>query len=139
MRAAALLVPWLLAGLSCTAWALQSDHLSAFHAIALLGSVCGLWIAVRLRRRPQEGQLEWDGQSWVWEAQGQRRIGEVRPRLDWQQGLLLEFLAQDGRAAWLWLERGSAPLRWDALRRAVYAPAAGGSTLSVAAGQGAAW
>ncbi len=139
IRVAALGLPWLLAALSSTAWGLQSDHWSAIHGLALLVSLLGLWIALRLARRPQEGQLDWDGQSWVWEARGQRRFGEVRARLDWQQGLLLEFLAQDGRTVWLWLERSGAPLRWDALRRAVHAPAARGATPSVASGQGAAW
>jgi len=138
MRTAGLLLPWAVAGLACTAWVLQADHWSATHGLALLGCLGGLWLAYRLARQPDEGQLDWDGQSWVWEARGQRRIGEVRARLDWQQGLLLEFLAQDGRTVWLWLERSRIPLRWDALRRAVHAPAARVSTLSTA-GQGAAW
>ncbi len=139
MRMAGLLLPWLLAGLSCTAWVLQSDSRSAVQDLALLGCLGGLWMAYRLARRLDEGQLDWDGQSWVWETPGQRRIGEVRARLDWQQGLLLEFLAQDGPGAWLWLERGRAPLRWDEMRRAVHASAARVSTPSAAAGQGAAW
>jgi hypothetical protein len=139
MRMAGLLLPWLLAGLSCTAWVLQSDHRSVVQDLALLGCLGGLWMAYRLEQRPEEGQLDWDGQSWVWAARGQRRLGEVRARLDWQQGLLLEFLAQDGPGAWLWLERRRAPLRWDELRRAVHAPAARVSTPSAAAGQGAAW
>jgi len=139
MRVAGLLLPWLLAGLSCTTWVLQSDVWSAPQGLALLVSLCGLGMALWRTQRPHEGRLDWDGQSWVWDAQGQRRIGEVRVRLDWQQGLLLEFLAQDGRPVWLWLERRRAPLRWDDLRRAVHAPAPRGGTPSAAAGQGVAW
>jgi hypothetical protein len=124
MRTACLLLPWLLAGLACAAWVLQSDHFSLAHSLALLLWLSGAWLVQAELRRQSEGLLAWDGQSWNWEAQGVRCVGELRPRLDWQQGVLLEFLPLGGRRFWLWLERGMAPLMWDGLRRAVYAPPA---------------
>jgi len=45
----------------------------------------------------------------------------VRPRLDWQAGILLEFRAPSYRVRWLWLERDQQAPRWDALRRALWA------------------
>lgn len=122
VRTVSLLLPWLLAGLTCIAWALQSGQLSAAHGLAVLLGLSGAGMLYAELRRPQEGLLAWDGQSWSWEAQGRRHDGKVRARLDWQQGLLLEFLPVDGRGFWLWPERSMAPLMWLSLRRAVYAP-----------------
>ncbi|MBI2744737.1 MAG: hypothetical protein HYX45_04065 [Burkholderiales bacterium] len=125
MRTAFLLLPWLLAGLVCAIWVLQSDHFSAAHGLALILWLGGAWLVHAELRRQPEGLLAWDGQSWNWETQGGVPcVGGLRPRLDWQQGLLLEFQSLDGRSFWLWLERGMAPLMWESLRRAVYAPTA---------------
>ncbi len=128
MRTACLLLPWVLAGLVCAAWALQSAPFVAAHGLALLLWLGGAWLLHAELRRPVEGLLGWDGQSWSWEVRGQRQSGEVRARLDWQQGLLLEFLPLEGRGFWVWPERREAPLMWDGLRRAVYAPLAVSST-----------
>lgn len=124
LREACLLLPWLLAGLVCAAWTLQAASFSAAQGLALL-----LWLGVAWRllaelRRPAEGLLAWDGQSWLWEAGGQRCLGTPHLRLDWQRGLLLEFQPLDAPAAWLWIERGMEPRKWDGLRRALYAPKA---------------
>ena len=124
MRTACLLLPWLLAGLACAVWVLQSEHFSAAHSLALILWLGGAWLVQSELRRQPQGLLTWDGQSWNWGMQGVQCVGRLRPRLDWQQGLLLEFQALDGRGFWLWLERGMSPLVWDGLRRAVYAPAA---------------
>ncbi|MCZ8294332.1 MAG: hypothetical protein O9312_12520 [Hylemonella sp.] len=125
MRTACLVLPWLLAGLVCAVWVLQSDHFSAAHGLALILWLGGAWLVHAELRRQPEGLLAWDGQSWNWETQGGVPcVGGLRPRLDWQQGLLLEFQSLEGRSFWLWLERGMAPLMWEGLRRAVYAPAA---------------
>lgn len=122
MRTACLLLPWLLAGLVCAAWVLPSDRFSAAHGLALMLWLGGAWLVHTELRCQPEGVLAWDGQSWSWQAQGVQCVGELRPRLDWQQGVLLEFQSLDGRGFWLWLERGMAPLLWESLRRAVYAP-----------------
>jgi len=122
MRMACLLLPWLLAGLVCAFWVLQSDDFSAAHGLALILWLGGAWLVHTELRREPEGLLAWDGQAWNWETQGVQCVGGLRPRLDWQQGLLLEFQSLDGRSFWLWLERRMAPLMWESLRRAVYAP-----------------
>ncbi|MDP3700793.1 MAG: hypothetical protein Q8R72_07800 [Hylemonella sp.] len=124
VRRVGILLPWLLGALTCIAWALQSERLTSVHGLAVLFALSGAVLAHAELRRPEEGLLAWDGQSWSWEAQGRRHDGKVRARLDWQHGLLLEFLPLDGRGFWLWPERQMAPLMWISLRRAVYAPVA---------------
>lgn len=132
IRTAALLLPWALAGLTCIAWALQSDRLSALHGLAVLFVLSGAGLVSAELRRTTAGLLSWDGQSWTWDAQGRRHDGKVLARLDWQQGLLLEFLPLEGRGFWLWPERQMAPLMWVGLRRAVYAPVAGATIVPAA-------
>lgn len=122
VRSALLLLPWLLAGAVGATWAWQSDRLGLAHGLGLLLWLLGAGLVLQELRQAAEGVLRWDGQSWNWAAAGQSCTGTVTPRLDWQQGLLLEFRALDGRVCWLWPERQAAPLYWDALRRALYAP-----------------
>lgn len=43
--------------------------------------------------------------------------------LDLQGCVLLRWRAGRGAVGWLWLDRASAPARWDDLRRAVYSRA----------------
>lgn len=123
MRTALLWLPWLAGGLACAAWSWPSDRLSVAQGLALL-----LWLLAAVViwsewRRPVRGVLRWDGERWNWESAGRSECGSVQARLDWQRGLLLEFRAWQGQQRWLWPERQMAPLYWDALRRALYAPA----------------
>ncbi len=121
IRTACLVLPWLLAGLVCAAWVLQSDERSVGHALALALWLAGAGLIFWDLRHPRFGVLAWDGQGWTWEAQQGRQAGLLRSRLDWQQGLLLEFLPEHGAGFWLWLERREAPRAWPAMRCAVYA------------------
>lgn len=137
MRTTLLLLPWLLGGAVCAAWGWQSDRLNLGHGLALL-----LWllaaVAVAIEwRRPRVGVLRWDGEQWNWESAGRSERGSVHARLDWQRGLLLEFMAVRGQRRWLWPERQTAPLYWEALRRALYAPppAAGPAPVDGAGGR----
>lgn len=130
MRTACFLLPSALAGIACIAWALQSDRLLAAHGLAGLLWLVGAGLVYTELRRPAEGLLSWDGLVWTWEAQGQCHAGTIRARLDWQRGLLLEFLNLDGRTFWCWPERQMGPMMWDGLRRAVYAPGAGTTVTS---------
>lgn len=74
-------------------------------------------------RRTEQGELQWDGQTWAWRRAGAPEgwPGQVAVRLDWQRGLLLAFVGETGRAQWLWLARSADATRWLALRRALYA------------------
>ena len=120
MRSTLLILPWLLGGLTCTAWVWVSELPGLFHGLTLLLWLFVAVVALRSLRRPSSGVLRWDGMHWHWETAGFNRMGTVHPALDWQQGLLLKFATAGGRPCWLWLERALAPLYWDALRRAVF-------------------
>jgi hypothetical protein len=124
MRSALLLLPWLLAGAACAAWAWQSDRLGVTHGLGLLLWLMGAGLVLWELRQAAAGVLRWDGQAWNWAQAGYSATGIVTPRLDWQHGLLLEFRSLDGRVCWLWSERQAAPIYWEALRRALYAPTA---------------
>lgn len=76
-----------------------------------------------LLRGAPRGTLHWDGGQWHWRQAGVESMGCVQVRLDWQRGMLLEWRPRQGRRQWLWLESRAAAWQWDALRRAVHAPA----------------
>ena len=82
------------------------------------------WAALWWRTQ-SEGLLLWDGAAWDWSPAGQglARRGRIDVLLDLQHALLLRWAGEEGRCEWLWAERGRAPTRWAALRRAVYSPA----------------
>ena len=124
MRTALLLLPAVLAGVVCAVWAWPSERLNLVQGVAWLLWLAAAAAAVFAWRRPATGILRWDGERWNWDAASGEETGTVQPRLDWQHGLLLEFTATAGRRCWLWPRRSAAPLYWDALRRALYAPAA---------------
>ena len=110
-------------------WSLLADRPYWHQAVA-----AGIWLAcaglaVHSLRWPSLGVLRWDGQNWHWESSGTVLAGSVLPRLDWQAGLLLEFRAPSYRVRWLWLERDSQALRWDALRRALWSRGTAGAPL----------
>lgn len=135
MRSLIYVSPALLATLSCGAWAWQSASPDVVRIPVLL--LCGLVLALAVQAalHPPQGQLVWDGQSWRWDTSAGTHLGSVHARLDGQQRLLLEFRPLQGRALWLWLERGMAPLAWDELRRAVYAVSADRTAMLAASGE----
>jgi len=122
MRALFLWLPLAAGGAIGLLWAWQVARPGLAQGLALLAWVACAVLAAIEYRRPCLGLLHWDGQHWQWDAAGRGRAGTALVRLDWQHGLLLEFRALDGGTAWLWPERRAAPLHWDALRRALYAP-----------------
>jgi hypothetical protein len=86
----------------------------------------GLWLvaallAVRDDSHTPHGHLSWDGRDWQWTSARQSWLVEIRPQLDGQRFILLTLSGAQSGLDWLWLERESAPLHWDALRRAVWA------------------
>ena len=134
MRTALLLLPTVLGGAVCAAWAWPFERLNLTQGLAWLLWLVASAAAVFEWRRPATGILRWDGERWNWDAASGQETGTVQPRLDWQGGLLLEFTNAAGRRRWLWPRRSAAPLYWDALRRALYAPAAGAGPRSPAGG-----
>jgi hypothetical protein len=86
----------------------------------------GLWLvgvllAVRDVSRTPHGHLSWDGRDWHWTLAHQSWLVQIYPQLDGQGFMLLTLSGAQSGDGWLWLERESAPLNWDALRRAVWA------------------
>lgn len=132
MRTLMYVLPALLAALGCGAWAWQSASPDIVRIPVLLLGGLVLAQAVRAALQPPQGQLIWDGQSWRWDTVAGTELGSVHARLDGQQRLLLEFRPLQGRAIWLWLECGEAPLIWSDLRRAVYAVATDAAALPAA-------
>lgn len=137
MRTAFYLAPVTLGGLACLAWALESAPEDFFPLpvlpVFLSWLMTSAWAASSVLR-PAAGVLHWNGRNWLWEDNAQGRQGKegqegrIRVRLDWQSGLLLEFLPLSAkesgrlhRSTWLWLSRGADSASWDGLRRAVFA------------------
>lgn len=118
-----LLVVVLAAGASSLGvWAMQSDQLGWRHVAA-----AGLWlasasVAIWAWWRSPEGLLTWDTKSWSWASGDHIRQVTVSPVLDSQSVLLLCLREPEERALWVWPARRTAPARWLALRRAVFAP-----------------
>jgi toxin CptA len=119
----ALLVLWLCVAGVDFVWWIQSDRIDWRHAAGGAVTLGAAAVAFRTWQLRSNGILQWDGQSWWWDSGGTRVSGELKPRLDLQSVLLLDFSAHTGFRKWLWLERQTAPSRWSALRRAVHAPA----------------
>jgi len=89
--------------------------------IVLAAFILGVWLALRLWRSQISGALVWTGAEWFLERNSVM-TDIVRPDIcfDGQHWLLLR--ARTGRrAAWLWVGRSTAPVRWHALRCALYA------------------
>ena len=114
---------WLCVGAVDALWWFQSDRIDWRHLLAVALTFGAGAMAFRAWQARNTGTLQWDGQSWWWDAGEARVSGELKPRLDLQSVLLLDFRADARSRKWLWLERQAAPSHWSALRRAVFAPA----------------
>ncbi len=117
----ALLSVWSCVTAAYVLWFAQSASVGWQHAFGLCVAAFTALFAIRAWRATPVGVLEWDGQSWWWEASGRRSSGSVAPCLDFQRVLLLSFDAASGPRQWLWLDRSTAQARWIALRCAVHA------------------
>ncbi|MGJ7484981.1 hypothetical protein ACSFA2_06960 [Variovorax sp. LT2P21] len=93
-------------------------------AFLLLGSVLlAGGVAWRFGGHRQVGLLRFDGQYWSWSGRAPPAATRVRVGLDLQVLMLLRLVEPGRPHHWLWLERRADPLRWTALRRAVYSRA----------------
>lgn len=116
------LMLWLAGAAATTAWAMTSPDA---RLVALAASLC-LAVAVLAAAswwRTATGELQWGAGGWQLHLQGLSHDGEPVVALDLQGSLLLRWRAARGAGGWLWLDRISAPGRWDDLRRAVYSRA----------------
>ena len=115
---------WTAGAAGLVAWAASGAGAWRLSLAGVASVAAGAWALAAWWRQPA-GLLGWDGARWSWST-GDGPVVDgcgVRAVLDLQSGLLLRLSAPEG-ARWLWLERSRLPARWDALRRAVYSPAA---------------
>ena len=122
IRGALGLVLWLLGVAAVTGWALTAPDARLVVAAASLCLGVAMLAAVSWWRT-EAGQLKWDGDDWQLHLHGRADGGKPVVALDLQACLLLRWQAAGGTGGWLWLDRASAPARWDDLRRAVYSRA----------------
>jgi hypothetical protein len=112
---------WLLGLAATIAWAWTRPDV---RFVAAAASLCAgaAALAASAWWRTEAGTLQWDGDDWQLHLRGRADAGNPAVALDLQGSLLLRWRA--ARACrWLWLDRASAPARWDDLRRAVYSRA----------------
>jgi toxin CptA len=125
-RAAMLLAAVSFAGLAgLCLWIRQPVPLGWRHLVAGSGWLAATaWAVVAWHRTPA-GVLAWNGSDWNWKAAGNPDAvpGELALATDLGWAVLTRWTPVAGRDAWFWIERGSAPAHWDALRRAVYSRA----------------
>ncbi len=116
------LVLWLLGVAATIAWALTSPDVWRVAAAASLCTVAAV-LAALAWWRTGTGEVQWNADGWQLRLRGQAGDGKPVVVLDLQGSLLLRWHATRGAGGWLWLDRSSAPARWDDLRRAVYSRA----------------
>ena len=90
---------------------------SWLYALSALGMVFVVgWRAFRSPR----GSLHWDGEGWTWTTARLPMRATVHLHADFLFCLVLGLRTEDGKHCWLWPERSHDPIRWSALRRAVF-------------------
>lgn len=114
---------WGLGAAVCALWIRDAGRIGWPQGLALLLWLLTGALALRSLRAAPEGSLRWDGQQWNWQAGSNSLSGTVRPALDLQPWILLEFRPHAGASRWFWLARATDPTRWDALRRALWSRA----------------
>ncbi len=94
-----------------------------FLAGVLIAAVLG---AGDVWRRSPRGTLRWDGHLWEWASSGAAVAGHLVVHLDFQSWMVLSLRADRRQTIWLWPERRSEALSWEALRRAVFSRSGAG-------------
>ena len=77
-------------------------------------------------RRSPRGALRWSGYVWEWTSVGTAQAGHLFVHLDFQSWMVVSLRPERGATRWLWPERRSDALNWDALRRAAFARSGAG-------------
>ncbi|NMM13387.1 MAG: hypothetical protein HHJ17_07600 [Rhodoferax sp.] len=111
-------------------WFRQSDLAGwrqGLYVATLLGTCV---MAVQAWRRSPCGSLRWDGQAWSWTERDVSVCAVLSVHLDLQFFLLLSLRTDTGSRIWLWPERRTMAVRWNALRRAVFSHRGAGQGLT---------
>lgn len=112
----------LLGACALTGWMVVQDRLSWRHMASWAVWLVALsWAGWAWWRSPQ-GELAYGSAGWTWTRLGQISGVVVCVELDLQHALLLRAARPAHAPLWLWLERRQVPTRWQAVRRAVFAP-----------------
>jgi toxin CptA len=122
IQGALCLVLWLLGLAATIAWAMTVPDIRLVAPAAALCAAVAAPAALAWWRT-EAGALQWDGDDWQLHLRGPAAGGKPLVALDLQGALLLRWKEAGGAGGWLWLDRASAPARWDDLRRAVYSRA----------------
>lgn len=111
----------LLTALVMVVWVFQSALPDLRHvAAALLWLLTAAWSTWQWLQTPS-GSLAWDGRCWTWSDARSTQAVQLAVVLDMQSCLLLRLhVLADQCTVWVWPERRSAWVRWQALRRAVF-------------------
>lgn len=107
--------------LTLASWSFQSKILGWRHGLAACSLVLiSVWVAWSWWRT-HIGSFSWDGVAWHLAVGTRSALVLPEIVLDLQSAVLLRLQVVDGKGvAWVWLDRVSSPVRWMALRRAVY-------------------
>lgn len=103
------------------AWVVAADAPGLSHWVSWLFWLASVAMAMLSWRRSPTGTLTWDGQHWIWAGGDVSHPVTLSVTLDIQNLMLMHLRASEAPKLWVWLERRSAPTRWRACRRAVFA------------------
>ena len=105
-------------------WCLQVDALGWRQWLAATLWLMTSWLAGWHWWHTPKGNLAWDGAAWYWAVGAQALVVVPEVVLELQQLLLLRLRApSDAHVIWIGVEQALNPLRWVALRRALYSRA----------------
>lgn len=107
--------------LAVSLWCLQADALGWRQWLAAALWLMTAWLVGWRWWHSPKGSLAWDGTAWYLAVGDQPLVVVPDVVMDLQQLVLLRLRAPaDARVTWVWLDRALNPLRWLALRRAIY-------------------
>jgi toxin CptA len=101
-------------------WIVQAQTPDWRQGVMLSGAVLTGLSAIWQWRHTPVGQLSWQGSSWDWVVSGDTEQVQLAVVVDLQIAMLLMLRANGAIDRWLWVQRDASPVRWWALRRAVY-------------------
>lgn len=102
-------------------WLTQVDRAGWRQGLFALSYLVSCTLAIAMWLRSPQGVLRWDGQAWSWKGKPANLSRGLTAHLDLQHVLLVCLAPDNGPRLWLWAERRMSKLRWNELRRAVFA------------------